>query len=238
MKHVKQLAGIALALCSSATIANATDYSITELLFNLDGGISDYYAPIGSPSISGLDLSGFNTATGLGSIAYQVSGTGSHYVGAFFDNEIDLAGNGYLNEIGSSHGSALSGQTWEIDEPGYGGVGGYTGDIYDDIINSALDNSVGTATANDVSMAMAWSLTLASGETADISWLLGTTAPTSGFYLQQNDPDSGASIYLSGQLTINGGGQPPTGAPDGGATLGTLLLGLAGLAGFQYKATK
>jgi hypothetical protein len=55
------------------------------------------------------------------------------------------------------------------------------------------------------------------------------TAPTSGFYLVQSEDGTVGSekLYLSGILTPRGGGG--TGAPDGGATVVSLALGVSGL---------
>ena len=69
-----------------------------------------------------LDDSGFDWDTGLGTIkiSYSPGIAGSYHILSFFDHEIDEGLNIYFNETGASHGSLASGQSWEIDEPGWG----------------------------------------------------------------------------------------------------------------------
>jgi hypothetical protein len=163
------------------------------------------------------DTSAFDDITGLGTINLTVSGAGSHYVGLFVDHEIDQAINTYYNENGDAVGSPAAGQSWEIDEPGY-----VFGDIYGNLLGSALDasNGVPAGSEDDVSMAMAWDFSLTADETANIGFFLSDAAPAGGFYLVHQDPDSPASIYFSSTLRIRGDGVIP--AP------GALMLGAIG----------
>ena len=99
--------------------------------------------------------------------------------------------------------SPTSGQTWEIDEPGWGSA--YLGDIYTNFSNGALDNSVfntvfgppfiGSA-PEDVSMAMGLTV---SGP-GSVVYNLSETDPGSGFRLRHLDPDSPGSIYFSASV--------------------------------------
>jgi len=93
-------------------------------------------------------------------------------------------------------GVAAAGQTWEIDEPGY-----VFGDIYAHWLAGGLDgaNGVPAASPDDVSFALAWGFGLFPGS---VSFLVSETAPSSGFYLSQTDPDSGPSLYFSSHLAI------------------------------------
>lgn len=74
-------------------------------------------------------------------------------------------------------------------------------------------------------MALGWDLTLGSGETGTVDFLLSTTAP-SGFYLKQYDPDSGEAVYFSSSLVII---STPTGVPDSGPGLAIPGIAVAGL---------
>ena len=82
---------------------------------------------------------------------------------------------------------------------------------------------------DDVSMAMGWDFSLDTGQEAIIGLTLSDIAPETGFYLFHTDPDSSASIYLSGTLEING---PPV--PEPGTML-LLCIGLAGMFGVRKK---
>ena len=66
-------------------------------------------------------MSGFDEATGIGQIVvtYDRGMGGDHYFVAFFDHDIDFLDNGDINETGAVVGMPATGQSWEIDEPGY-----------------------------------------------------------------------------------------------------------------------
>jgi hypothetical protein len=231
MKHIKHLlaAGI-FALGFGFQSASAAVISLFEYAFNIDGVITVDSAP------AGANIAGFDTTTGLGSITVTLSGAGSRYVGLFVDHEIDQASNTFFNEVGFAFGTPAAGQTWEIDEPGY-----LDGDIFENFQDGTLDNAIGesvygnTAFPDDVSMALAWSFNLTADQTAVISFLLSQTRPTSGFYLEQFDTDSQASIFFSSSLTIRGDTTPiPT--PGTLALLAAGLLLLSALSGRRKQA--
>jgi hypothetical protein len=198
---------VVLLTCGLFAAPAFADISLFDWAGNIDGIIS---------SPPGMDLSAFDDITGLGIITVTVSGAGSHYVGLFVDHEIDEAINTFYNENGDVVGSPATGQSWEIDEPGY-----VFGDIYGNFLGSALDgsNGVPAGSEDDVSMALGWDFDLADLP-ALITFNLSDTAPPGGFYLQQYDPDSDASVYFSSSLTV---------VPVPGAVLmGSIGIGFAG----------
>jgi len=146
-----------------------------------------------------VNAGAFDFSTGLGTLAITVTGAGSHYVSAFFDHELSEGINTFFNEFGTVAGSPGAGVSWEIDEPGW-----VFGNIYDNFIAGALDNSNGVPSTapDDVSMALAWSFVLAADEVGQARYSVGTAPPASGFYLQQTDPESGENIYLSAATGI------------------------------------
>ncbi len=225
------LAAVPLVLGSQMANSAVGDINLYDYAFNIDGTVAT--------SLPGLNLGGFDTNTGLGSISFSINSAGSHSFGAFFDHEIDEAVNTYFNEVGSTIGSAAAGQSWEIDEPGW-----FDGDIYENFQNSALDNGIGTSVygntvfPDDVSMAMGWDFSLGVDETALISLVLSTVDPGDSFFrLVHTDPDSDVSIYLRGSLDIRSGGPGPGPSVPEPSIL--WLFG-AGLIGFtaQYRSRK
>lgn len=208
---------LGLALCAmlllglTIPMASANTIGLFDYGFNVDGTVST--------SPAGVNLGLFNTGTGLGTITATINGTGAHSFIAFFDHEIDETINTFYNEFGSANGAPIAGRSWEIDEPGF-----VFGDIYSNFTAGTLDNSVGTTDPEDVSMAMGWNFNLAAGQTASIQFSLTTLEPTSSlFYLQQLDPESQASVYLSSDLTIRGGGDNQVPEPS------TLVLVFSGI---------
>lgn len=189
---------------------------------------ASYLGPDSGQLPAYFDDSEFDWSIGLGIITIDYDpGPGDYLFIGFFDHEIDEPINTFFNEYGLETGPVASGQSWEIDEPGYA-----YGDIYDNVLAGALDNSNGVppGSEDDVSMALAWDFTLTAGETAMIQLIFAEETPSAPYlYLSHTDPDSGDySIYYSGTLAIEGGAVP---IPEPGTLilLGSFLLGLIGI---------
>jgi hypothetical protein len=154
-----------------------------------------------------VDLTGFDLATGLGTVSVNITSSGPHYVAGFVDHELDQTMNTFFNEIGSATGSLAPGQSWEIDEPGYRG-----GNLGGNLLSGRLDNSNGVPSnvANDVALALAWTFFLASNQTARVDMTATQSVPTNAFFLVQTDPQSGRTLYFSSTLAISGCTNRPT----------------------------
>lgn len=207
--------------------------------FNLDGTTycsGGGCANSGQGSLPGsVNASGFDFDTGLGSISIDIGGAGTHSILSFFDHDIDSAINTFFNENGATSNAAATGQSWEIDEPGFF-PNPPNGDIFNNFLASSLDNGIFTPsglTQDDVSMAMGWDFALAAGETATVEFLLAELAPTTnGLILNHSDPDSAANIYFTSTLSIQA--VPPVPMPEPG-TIALFGLALAGLSFARRK---
>ncbi len=225
IRKVGVLASAIFLIFGVAAPANAAVISLFDWGLNIDGAIS----MTGDPIPAGVDASGFDFGTGLGTIQVSVTRAGPHNVVSFFDHEIDEDDNTFFNEAGATGGAAATaGQAWEIDEPGF-----VFGDIYDNFLDNTLDNinAIPVDFEDDVSMAMGFDFTLAALETATISFFVGLVNDAPGFYLEQIDDDSQASIFFWGDVAIDGGGiEPPVPLSEPGTLLlfgaGLLALGL------------
>ncbi|RDH87797.1 MAG: hypothetical protein DIZ78_04440 [endosymbiont of Escarpia spicata] len=250
MKH-RYSAWIMASVLGLAAFSSHAEVDLKDFAFNVDGTFSAAAVP------AGVDVSGFDVVTGLGIVTATITGTGDHFFGAWFDHEIDQAINSPFNETGWATGAPVAGQSWEIDEPGWGsstdGSAGvpYIGDIYWNIENSYspsypgdvfLDNQVfydwnddQTLTPpDDVSMAMGWDFTLAVGEQAFIELVLMTDAPpVGGFYLTQADDTSPDQIFFSGSLTRS---SIPAPEPSVLLLFGAGLLGLGSIRRRKHTA--
>ena len=214
-----------------ASTASATS-SLWDWAFNLNG---DVYYMEDSSTVPDLGDSSFDYNTGLGilTFSYYPGAVGDYFLLGIFDHEIDETINSLYNEYGATSGTPATGQSWEIDEPGY-----LFGDIYDHVFDRYVyadpgldnDNNVPQGWEDDVSMALGWDFPLAALDVATIELILEDTAPTSGFYLSHTDPDSAETIYFSSTLDIQLIPEP-----------GTMILlgtGLAGLAGLRRRKSK
>jgi hypothetical protein len=209
---------MALGLAAPTALAGPI---LFEAAFSQNGALS---APGLEPA--NWNLAGFDTVTGLGTITAQATGAGLYSILVFLDIEMDEETNTFFNEFGTVIGAPDAGLSWEIDEPGYGGI---FGDIYDNFVAGTLDgtNALAGPPYDDVSMALGRAFNLDADEVATLTFRSSLTAPADGFYLVHSDPDSNLSVYFSSDLTIRGGGTP---VPDAGSTLLLLGLGLAACA--------
>jgi hypothetical protein len=208
MRAIPALAGV-IGLVALSLPAAAADISLNEYAFNIDGTVSDI--TLGDALPAGVNVAGFDDVTGIGTVTVTVSGAGSHYVSMFVDHDItEQFYNPFDNEYGVVNGTPAAGQSWQIGEP-------TAGTIYPNFAASALDNTNGVpfGSENDVSMALASSFNLNTGETAAVTFLLSQIQPA-GFSLGQFDGGdvtlvlpTGDAVFFSSNVEIRGGSVVP-----------------------------
>lgn len=224
----KLLIVLCLALLISSGTAHAIPLLAEYLTLNQGGSV--------------VNISAFDTGTGLGTVTMTFSGAGSKYGGLYVDHELNEGTNSFFNEFGRTSGAtAPGGVSWQIDEPGWGNpVTGYTGDIYSNFEANVLNYRMFDGLFNgpeDVSMAMIRAFDLLTDQTAILSFTISASLPSDPdlFYLAQSDGDPGLgdfeTLYFTSDLNIRDIGEP---VPEP-STILLLGAGLLGLGVFARK---
>jgi hypothetical protein len=151
-----------------------------------------------------VGLGGAPYGLGTVSLVYNPGSAGSYNVDLWLFEQL-IPDSGY-DEYGTTGGSLGSGESWQIDTPDYDATGdpntSATGTIIANTAANTLSNKndvpggvdsiTGTcpsANCNDyTSLALGLNFSLLAGEEEDLTFTVSTTAPTSGFYLEQIDP--------------------------------------------------
>jgi len=216
-----------------------------------DSGVNFYDPGTTAP---GLDLSVYNTSTGLGTITFTDTTLGSDTFAIWWDEEVGVP---FYNEFGSTGGTLTDpNESWEIGDAYASSI--YGDASYDALLNKNLlagttSNYLGTCVGSDcngdASTALGYDYSLTSGEEEVITLTVSQSAPSSGFYLQQTNPQedcnaqgldcTSGDVYfsLSAEEEAIGSGPSPTPEPSTWLLLGTGLLGLAFVAFRRAKAS-
>ena len=185
----------------------------------------------GSISLAGWDSTLEPGTNNLGSVVLTlVAGQSDQYAGFYADYDLDYATFGSFQDSGTTVGSLPAGVSYELQDPNVSSI------FTDFASNSLADvNTVGTASNSpnvccDVAFALLVNgLDVPNGGTGTVTFTVSTTAPASGFYLQQTNFDAGDSIYLSENVNISGTGSS-TPEPS------TFVLALGGIGlGIGFK---
>lgn len=160
----------------------------------------------------------------FGSIVITLGPGNDQYVLAYMDYDLNFDAAGSDNDVGTVNGAPPPGVTYELDDPG-------ASNIFADFVSNALTdmNNVGTpGTPENPCCDVAWALGVSGldippGQTAVITFTVGTTPPP-GFSLQQSNEVDGETIYLSETTTVP---PPPSSVPEP-SSFAILTVGLIG----------
>ena len=229
-KLTTALLGLFVLCFAAAPIALADSTSIQSVLFNVNG------TPFTDYSAVGMNVGGFDQATGLGTITFTYNpGPGTYFFDVFLDHSLSVP---FFNEYGTVNGAPTAGQSYEIGDS-------FASNIYNDVLAggalpntntlpgtlSTFDGLCGGVTCNgDLAMAMGFAFTLGANQLELITLAVSHTNP-GGFTLQGTHPGDAANPTAS-DIFFNGSAvtQPISVTPVPEPSSLILLLGSAPVA--------
>jgi hypothetical protein len=224
MKKTSVLFALLIAVTVFSPRAHAsTIASLANWCVNVNGNTSDACNGGGSGGgITGIDLSLFDTTlesgtNSLGSIAVTLGpGLGQSAL-VYMDYDLNYDAVGSFQDFGSVVGANPADMSFEMDDPNLGF-------IEYDFTNNVLDNTNYVPTGSgppDACCDVAWALgvNVDVPVSAVVTYTVSTTAPGSGFYLQQTSL-TGGDIYLSASVS-----QAESSATPEPATFGLMIAG-------------
>jgi hypothetical protein len=169
-------------------------------------------APLASVNTSLFDMSLEPASNNLGSVTVSLNPGLNQFVALYADYDIDFATFGSADDSAAPHGALPATWSYELDDPN-------VSNLFGDFAAASLQdtNNVGTPSGppNECCDA-AWALGIGNlnvlaGGSGTVVFKIATTAPVSGFYLQQTDSDTADSIFLSATVNIQ---NPVSGTPE------------------------
>jgi hypothetical protein len=217
--------------------AQSAQVSLADWCVNLNGDIATACNGAGSGGASGtgsISLASFDQtlepgSNTLGTVTVTLGAGSGQYVAFYADYDVDFATKGSFADSGSIHGSLPANTTYELSDPN-------TSNIFTDFAGNSLSNTNTVGTPGlppneccDVAFALDFgSLNVPAGG-GTVTFAITSTAPSSGFYIQQTNQYTGDSIYLQGTVNLSmSGGGGGTGTPEPPTFfLGLSLIGVA-----------
>jgi hypothetical protein len=197
---------LALAGSSSAQ----AEAVLNDWCLNLNGDSLSACRPVDPGSLPAwVDATGFDLTTNdppgtpntLGSLRITLDPGDDQYVLAYLDYDLSFAASGSFQDVASVHGSLPPGVHFALADP--------AGSLFADFAANALGdtNEVGVGSGPPTPCCdVAWALGIGgidvpAGSQALVVFTVDTQQPTTGFYLQQRNLESGESIFLTATLT-------------------------------------
>ena len=241
-------------------MAPAMFADVTDYLLNLNGtsycstsstvGTCSNYG--GFAAVPGLSstLDESSGGTGLGTLTLTVNqGPGSYYANFWLFEQLQQPG---YNEYGNTVGSPGANVSWQIDVPDYNYAGELGTANAGTIIANTLANTLANtnyvpgnspndpttssypcagATCNDyTSVALGFAFAVAPGQEEVLTFNVSTTAPTSGFYMEQIHPVDGNNASETDYFFSGTAASQPIGTTTPEPGTGILVGALVALA--------
>src|SRR4051794_39985767 len=157
---------------------------------NNGSGVDNFNPPAISGTFDFAHLGDVNNALGTAVITV---GPGSYNIFAIFN--YDIGGDGGMNEYATVFGSLPIGQVYAVDAQG--ASGSTPGALYSQFAGGTLSNTnyVPSCTSNDcpdISVSLGFTnLVVPDGQTAQVTFTVSDTPPSSGFYIEQTQSGAG-----------------------------------------------
>ena len=198
------------------TAQSSTMIGLADWCFNINGDTNTFCNGAGSlPTGSGFDTTLEPDDNMLGSVTFTLGSGAAQFVSAYMDYDVDVTTLGAFDDFGSVSGPPPVNYSYELDDPNLG-------NIFSDFASNALTNTnnVGAGSPPPTPCCdVAWAISLNNiNIPGAVTITVSTTQPTSGFYLQQTNNDTGDTIYLSESFST---------IPEPG-TWGMSFIGLGG----------
>jgi hypothetical protein len=184
---------------------------------------------------STISLAGFHTTlepgvNTLGTITIALGPGANQFVSFYADYDVSYSLYGSFDDFASTSGALPAGLSFSVNDPNVSSItSSPTGFVlFDQFANNTLDGMNWVATPSgpptnccDVVFALSLgNINVAAGDSATATFVVSDPAPASGFYIQQTNQDTNASIYLQGNVS----GLGPTPAVPEPSTFGMVLL--------------
>jgi hypothetical protein len=160
---------------------------------------------------------GVNT---LGTITIALGPGANQFVSFYADYDVSFSLYGSFDDFASTSGALPAGLSFSVNDPN-------TSSLFTQFSSNTLDGknllvpSGPPTNCCDVAFALSLgNINVAAGGSTTATFVVSDPAPASGFYIQQTNQDTNASIYLQGNV----GGLGPAPAVPEPSTFGMVLL--------------
>jgi hypothetical protein len=248
MKRWSGLLAVLGSLVIGGQVAHAGQVSLADWCVNVNGdtatacngggggGVSSN-PDGGTVSLTNFDQTLEGASNTLGSVTVAMNAGAGQYVSFYADYDVDYDTYGSFADYATIVGSLPSGVSYSVNDPNiYTGLtspSGYT--LFDEFANNDLDdtNYVGTPALPDNECCdVAFALSLAVNAAETVTFSVTTTAPDSGFYIQQTNQYTSESIFLAVSTSSNNSPGPVVPEPS---TLGLTLAASIVALGYGWK---